>query len=199
MPDLGAATRRLALRGVRTSPQCACARGRPDATKTARSQPPGRCCSADIEAFEWTKIPRGGALSVKKNGSPTSVFVGFRDQVRDPPPGFRAALLPCVLGPMPGCCVACRTADVSGACTVGLHPALLAAAPHTGAGCRQGGLVERGRRTWIPSRSWCPRTSGMSSRCVHTLAVSTATQGIAGIGKANFAQSCSGTHFAAQK
>mmetsp|Transcript_19572 Transcript_19572/g.59204 ORF Transcript_19572/g.59204 Transcript_19572/m.59204 type:complete len:672 (+) Transcript_19572:109-2124(+) len=37
----------------------------------------------DIEALEWTRIPKGGALSVKKNGSPTSVFVGFRDQDLD--------------------------------------------------------------------------------------------------------------------
>lgn len=37
---------------------------------------------ADIESLEWTKIPRGGALNVRQQGKPTSVFVGFREQVR---------------------------------------------------------------------------------------------------------------------
>ncbi len=38
--------------------------------------------SADIESLEWTKIPRGGALNVRQEGKPTSVFVGFREQAR---------------------------------------------------------------------------------------------------------------------
>ena len=37
---------------------------------------------ADIESLEWVRIPKGGTLNVRQENKPTSVFAGFRDQVR---------------------------------------------------------------------------------------------------------------------
>lgn len=54
-----------------------------DAVECCRVLTAGLSTSADIESLEWTKIPRGGALNVRQEGKPTSVFVGFREQARE--------------------------------------------------------------------------------------------------------------------
>jgi hypothetical protein len=47
---------------------------------------------ADIESLEWVRIPKGGTLNVRQENKPTSVFAGFRDQVRWGPFGCCTSL-----------------------------------------------------------------------------------------------------------